>query len=293
MESAKMNLQPSTVLGLRNKKKIDMVKIFMTMVMFILAILMIAPFLWMLSTSFKGPAEVFRFPIQWIPSEPKLEHHLKVWGGENSFITYYLNSLKVAVIGTTGAIIIGSMAAYGFAQIAFKGRELIFIFYLSMMMVPPQVLFVPKFIMFDWAGIFNTHWSLILPSFVTIFGVFFLRQFFMSIPKEIAESAFIDGAGHFRIFFRIFMPLAKPAIATFAIIDFSWNWNNYEDALVFLLDEKLYTVPLGLQNFVHEFSIDYNGMMAAAAAAIVPMLIIFFIGQKYIIEGVASSAVKG
>lgn len=293
MKPPRSNTRTSTILVRTSNKKINIKKILMTTIVLVVAILMVAPFLWMLSTSFKSPAEVFQFPIKWIPPEPTWDHHMKVWLGENSFIRYYFNSLKVALIGTGGAIFIGSMAAYGFARVSFKGRDTIFILYLSMMMVPPQVLFVPKFIMFDWAGIYNTHWALILPSFVTIFGVFFLRQFFMSIPMEISESAFIDGAGHFRIFLQLYLPLAKPAIATFAIIDFSWNWNNYEDALIFLIDESLYTVPLGLQNFVHEFSIDYNGMMAGAAAAIIPMLIIFFIGQKYIIQGVASSAIKG
>lgn len=284
--------EQSSSKGYESRQKYNVGKVLMTSIMLVLSIIMILPFLWMLSTSFKSPSEVFDFPIKWIPPKPVLEHHINVWI-ENDFTKYYLNSLKVSIIGTGGSIFIGSMAAYGFARISFKGRELLFILYLSMMMVPPQVLFIPKFIMFDWAGIYNTHWALILPSFVTIFGVFYMRQFFLSISKEISESAFIDGAGHFRIFFQIFLPLAKPAIMTFAIIDFSWNWNNYEDALVFLLDENLYTVPLGLKNFVHEFSIDYNGMMAAASAAIVPMIILFFIAQKYIIQSVASSAVKG
>ncbi|MCT8137058.1 carbohydrate ABC transporter permease [Anaerobacillus sp. CMMVII] len=268
-------------------------KVGLTVGMLVIALFMIMPFLWMISTSLKTPSEVFDFPIKWIPADIQWDHHLKVWTGENSFLKYYANSLKIAVIGSVGAIFIGSLAAYGFAKIHFKGRDLIFLFYLLMMMVPPQVLFVPKFIMFDFAGIYNTHWALIIPTMFTIFGVFFLRQFFLSIPNEISESAFIDGAGHFRIFFQIFLPLAKPAIMTFAILDFSWNWNNYEDALVFLIDEKLFTVPLGLNNFVNEFTIDYNGMMAAASASIIPILILFFIGQRYIIQGVASSAVKG
>jgi multiple sugar transport system permease protein len=155
------------------------------------------------------------------------------------------------------------------------------------------VLFVPKFIIFDKIGIYNTHWALILPGLFTIFGVFLMRQFFMSIPQEITESAFVDGAGHFRIFFQLMLPLAKPALATLAIIDFSWNWNDYENALVFLLDRDLYTVPLGMQNFILEFNIDYNGMMAATSAGIVPMLLVFLIGQKYIIQGITGSAVKG
>lgn len=206
---------------------------------------------------------------------------------------YYLNSLKVALISTVGAVLLSALAAYGFARIEFKGRNAMFMIYLSMMMVPPQVLFVPKFIMFDWVGIYNTHWALILPGVFTIFGVFMMRQFFLSVPHEISEAAFIDGAGHFRIFSRIILPMAKPSLATLAIIDFSWHWNDYENALVFLIDQDLYTVPLGLQNFILENTVDYNGMMAAATAGIIPMILVFLIGQKYIIQGVASSAVKG
>jgi len=185
------------------------------------------------------------------------------------------------------------LAAYGFARIEFKGRNALFLVYLSMMMIPPQVVFVPKFIMFNWMNIYNTHWALILPGMFSIFGVFMLRQFFMSVPKEITESAFLDGAGHFTIFLRLILPLAKPALATFAIIDFSWHWNDYENALVFLQSPKLYTIPLGLQNFILENNVDYNGMMAASSAAILPMIAIFLIGQKYIIQGISSSAVKG
>lgn len=268
-------------------------RLLMTLIMLALAIVMIMPFLWMISTSLKTPTEVFKYPIEWIPSNPTWEHHVKVWSGPKSFATYYLNSLKISLIGMVGATFLSAFAAYGFARIEFKGRNGLFMLYLSMMMIPPQVLFVPKFIMFEWAGIYNTHWALILPAMFTIFGVFMLRQFFLSIPHEISESAFIDGAGHFRIFFQLILPLAKPALATLAIIDFSWHWNDYENALVFLIDEELYTIPLGLQNFILENMVDYNGMMAAASAGIIPMIIVFAIGQRYIIQGLTNSAVKG
>lgn len=268
-------------------------KIIITLIMLFFSVIMIVPFLWMISTSFKMPAEVFQYPIKWIPAQFMWDHHVKVWTGANSFGHYYLNSLKVALISTVGAVLLSALAAYGFARIEFKGRNAMFMIYLSMMMVPPQVLFVPKFIMFDWVGIYNTHWALILPGVFTIFGVFMMRQFFLSVPYEISEAAFIDGAGHFRIFSRIILPMAKPSLATLAIIDFSWHWNDYENALVFLIDQDLYTVPLGLQNFILENTVDYNGMMAAATAGIIPMILVFLIGQKYIIQGVASSAVKG
>lgn len=273
--------------------KAAVTKIITTLIMLFFSIVMIVPFLWMISTSFKTPAEVFRYPIQWIPEHFNWSHHVKVWSGQGSFVPYYLNSLKVAVLSTIGAVALSALAAYGFARIEFKGRNAMFLIYLSMMMVPPQVLFVPKFIMFDWAGIYNTHWALILPGMFTIFGVFMMRQFFLSVPHEISEAAFIDGAGHFRIFSRIILPMAKPSLATLAIIDFSWHWNDYENALVFLIDQDLFTVPLGLQNFILENNVDYNGMMAAATAGIIPMILVFLLGQKYIIEGVASSAVKG
>ncbi|MFC4597808.1 carbohydrate ABC transporter permease [Cohnella hongkongensis] len=265
----------------------------LTLLMLLLAILMVIPFLWMISTSLKTPAQVFEYPIRWIPANPTWEHHIKVWTGPKSFGVYYWNSLKISIIGMAGATFLSAFAAYGFARIQFKGRNALFMLYLSMMMVPPQVLFVPKFLMFEWAGIYNTHLALILPGLFTIFGVFMLRQFFLTIPNEITESAFIDGAGHFRIFFRLILPLAKPALATLAIIDFSWQWNDYENALVFLIDEKLYTVPLGLQNFILENTVDYNGMMAAASAGILPMIAVFAIGQRYIIQGITNSAVKG
>ncbi len=278
------------------KKRLSILQpssLFITVIMMALAVVMIIPFLWMISTSLKTPAEVFKYPIEWIPSNLTWEHHQKVWSGAKSFGTYYLNSLKISIIGMVGATFLSAFAAYGFARIDFKGRNTLFLLYLSMMMIPPQVLFVPKFIMFEWAGIYNTHLALILPGLFTIFGVFMLRQFFLSIPNEISESAFIDGAGHFRIFFRLILPLAKPALATLAIIDFSWQWNDYENALVFLIDENLYTVPLGLQNFILENTVDYNGMMAAASAGIIPMIIVFAIGQRYIIQGLTNSAVKG
>ncbi|RAV06628.1 carbohydrate ABC transporter permease [Paenibacillus sp. YN15] len=257
------------------------------------SLLLLAPMIWMISTSFKKAKDVFAYPIQWIPQNPIMNNHLLVWTRGDGFLMFYLNSLKISVILMVAAPLLAALAAYGFSRIDFKGRDTIFILYLCLMMIPPQVLFVPKFIMFDWMGIYNTHWALILPGMFTVFGVFMIRQFFLGIPHEISEAAFIDGAGHLRIFSQIFLPLAKPALATFAIIDFTWTWNDYENALIFLLDKKLFTVPLGMQNFMQEAGVDYNLMMAAATAAVVPLLLVFFIGQKYIIQGFSGSAVKG
>ncbi|WP_373293887.1 carbohydrate ABC transporter permease [Paenibacillus albidus] len=258
-----------------------------------LGLLLLLPFVWMISTSFKTPLEVFEFPIQWIPEHPVFKHHANVWTGTGSFTLYYANSLKISIFSTLGAVTFAAFAAYGFSRVKFRGREPLFLLYLSMMMIPPQILFVPKFVLFNWMGIYNSHWALILPGMFTIFGVFLLRQFFITVPQEISEAAFVDGAGHFRIFARIILPLAKAPLATLTILDFSWHWNDYENALIFLVDKDLYTVPLGLQNFVLENSVDYNGMMAAATSAMIPMIVVFLAGQKFIIQGIASGAVKG
>ncbi|MDF2927087.1 MAG: sugar transporter ATP-binding protein [Paenibacillaceae bacterium] len=279
--------------GLSQKNKERLGKSCNTLVMLLCSLVLLAPMAWMISTSFKLAKDVFAYPIQWIPQTPVLENHIKVWTAGDGFLMFYLNSLKISLILMIAAPLLAAFAAYGFSRIAFKGRDAIFMLYLCLMMIPPQVLFVPKFIMFEWMGIYNTHWALILPGLFTVFGVFMIRQFFLGIPHEISEAAFIDGAGHFRIFFQLFLPLSKPALATFAIIDFTWTWNDYENPLIFLLDKKLYTVPLGMQNFMQEAGVDYNLMMAAATAAVVPLLLVFFAGQKYIIQGFASSAVKG
>lgn len=274
-------------------KPLNIRMLLLTIMLLLAGIVMVLPFLWMITTSFSTPQDVFRFPVKWIPNPIVWDHHIKVWTGQDSFVTYYMNSLKIATISTFGAVFLAAFAAYGFSKVDFPGRNALFMFYLSMMLIPPQILFVPKFIMFDWMGIYNTHWAIILPNLFTIYGVFMIRQFFLSIPHEIVESATIDGAGHFRVFFQFMLPLAKPVIATFTVIDFSWHWNDYEHALVFLLDKELFTIPLGLQSFIDVNYIDYNSMMAASFAAILPMLVIFMAAQKFIVEGVSSSAVKG
>lgn len=279
--------------GRREKRGPVLRKWVLTLVMTAFGLIMLLPFAWMISTSFKTPLEVFRFPIQWIPDEIVWKHHEKVWTGPGNFVSYYVNSLKVSIISTVGAVAFAALAAYGFSRVKFRGRDAMFFIYLSMMMVPPQILFVPKFVLFDWMGIYNSHLALILPGMFTIFGVFLLRQFFITVPHEISEAAFIDGAGHPKIFWHIILPLAKGPLATLTILDFSWHWNDYENALIFLIDKNLYTVPLGLQNFVLENSVDYNGMMAAATAAMIPMILVFLLGQRFIIEGIANGAVKG
>ncbi|MDF2651202.1 MAG: transporter, permease protein [Paenibacillus sp.] len=244
-------------------------KSLMTLIMSVLAILMITPFLWMISASLKGPSEVFQFPIQWIPMNPKFHNYRDLWLDEyNPFYLYYWNSIKVTVLSLVVKLIVSSLAAYAFARIEFKGRELLFLVYLSTMMIPPHVTLVPKFVLFHSLGLYNTHWALIIPSGFSIIGIFLLRQFFMTIPKELSEAALIDGAGHFTIYWRMLLPLSTSALVSLTILTFVSSWNDYLNPLIFLTSKSLYTIPLGLQSFLSLDIVEYNKLMAGAALAV-------------------------
>ncbi|MCU6712943.1 carbohydrate ABC transporter permease [Paenibacillus sp. J5C_2022] len=257
-------------------------------------VFMILPFLWMVSASLKRPIDVFAFPIQWIPDEMMWSNYKEVWMNPYyTFYLYYLNSLKVTILSVLGTLLVSSMAAYAFAKLHFWGKNAIFLCYLATLMIPPHVTLVPRFILFHWLDIYNTHWALILPGMFNILGIFLLRQFFMGIPSEISEAAKIDGAGHARVWSIIILPLAKPALVSLMILSFIWNWNDYINPLIFITSKDLYTIPVGLQAFMGMESVQYNLIMAGAACAILPLLILFLILQKYFISGIASSAIKG
>lgn len=268
-------------------------KLLLTIVMLAFALLMVLPFVWMLSTSFKKPIEVFTYPIEWIPPSFQISNYKDVWFGHDPFWIYYWNSIKVAVFTVLGTVIVSSAAAYGFSRIQFKGRDAIFLIFLMTLMIPDQVTLVPRFIIFNAIGIYDSHLALILPGIFTAFSIFLLRQFYITIPFDFSEAAHMEGASHFRIWTRIIVPLSKPALVSLIILSFTWNWNEFVNPLVFLPSRSLATVPLGLTNFIAETGTDYPSMMAAACISIFPVIILFFIGQRWIIEGVMSSGVKG
>ncbi|MDQ0063068.1 carbohydrate ABC transporter permease [Paenibacillus harenae] len=269
-------------------------RLFVTALMGIAGILFILPFIWMLSASFKPELEVMTYPIQWIPkSWNMLENYTQVWSGTVPFTLYYLNSIKVTLMATALSLVISAMAAYGFSKVNFKGREAMFILVLATYMIPHQAILVPQFMMFRWLGLFDSHLGLVLLAASGVLGTFLLRQFFMSVHNEIIESARIDGANHWIIFFRIGLPLVKPALATYMILRFIWTWNDYQNPLIFLRSDALFTLQLGIRKFADFNGEFYSLMMAGAVSAILPLLIIFIVGQKQVIEGVASGSVKG
>ena len=269
-------------------------KVLATAVLFVVGILFLLPFLWMLSASFKVESDVFKFPVEWIPRRwNAINNYREVWFGDHPFSLYYLNTIKVAVLTTLISCTVSSLAAYGFAKIRFRGSNALFLLVLATYMIPQQAILVPQFILYRMIGLFDTHYGLILLNSFSVLGTFMLRQFFLGVNQDYIEAAKIDGAGHFRTFWQIALPLVKPAVATYAILRFIWTWNDYQNPLIFLRTDRLYTLQLAMQKFATINGEYYSLIMAAAVSAIVPLLIVFIIGQKQVLAGISFGGVKG
>ncbi|GGF75930.1 ABC transporter permease [Paenibacillus albidus] len=276
------------------REGLDFRKVIVTIVMFAGSILFLLPFIWMLVTSFKVESEVFTYPIQWIPKQWNvIENYKEVWFGQYPFTTYYWNSIKVGVTTTLLSCLVSAMAAYGFSKIKFKASNFLFLIVLITYMIPGQAILIPQFILYRNIGLFDSHLGLILLGSFSVLGTFMLRQFFMGLHQEFIESAKIDGAGHPRIFWSIALPLVKPAVATYAILRFIWTWNDYTNPLIFIRSDQLLTLPIAVQKFTSMSGEFYSLIMAAAVSAILPLIIVFIIGQKSVIEGIALGGVKG
>ena len=279
--------------GLRDFRR-KLPRIIITAVMALVALTCLSPLLWMVSASFKFESDVFSFPVQWLPERwNAVENYREVWTGTSNFALYYWNSLKVAVLSTMLLLLTASMAAYAFTKIKFRGREILFWVYLAAMMIPMQVTLVPKFMIARWFGIYDTHFVLIVMGAFSAFAVFLLKQNMDMIPSSLTESAQIDGANHFRIYLNIIIPIIKPVLAIQGILKFVWTWNNYQMPLIFLKSKELYTIQLGLAEFADESGVYYSLVMAGSVSAILPLIIIFLIGQRYILKGITVGSVKG
>ncbi len=261
--------------------------------MLVLSVVAILPFLWMLSASFKETAHVFDFPIHWIPRHPIFTNYITVWFASVPFYVYFLNSVKVSALSVAGAVFTSAVAGYAFAKIDFKGRNIAFILYIATLMFPPQMLLIPRFVLYRLLGMYNTHWALILPGIFEAFGTFLMRQFFTTIPDELVQAAKLDGSSHFGTFFRIMLPLSKPALATLTIFTFVGSWNAYAGPLVFLNSTHLFTIPLGLLQFQDDQETNYAAIMAASVCSLLPIFAVFLSLQRHFIEGIAMSGLKG
>ena len=258
----------------------------------LLSISMLLPFFWMASASLQMDKDVFRFPFRWIPREPRWKNYLLIWK-RVPFLTFIMNTVKLTTIITALQIFTSSLAAYAFAKLRFKGRDLIFTCYIATIAIPWQVYMVPQFIIMRRLGLGDSHLALILLQTFTAFGVFLMRQFFVSIPGELSEAARIDGLGEYGIFFRIILPNAKPALATLTIYSLVLVWNDFMGPLIYLSSEKLKTIQLGLRMFIAQYSAEYSLIMAASLVSLVPIILLFVFLQRFFIEGVATSGIKG
>ena len=257
------------------------------------SLIMLMPFFWMLSTSLKEPAQVYAYPPVYIPDPV-------VWGNyPEAFATapfgyYIFNTIKVAVLTVFGSLIFCSMAAFAFARLNFKGREVIFSILLLTMMIPYTVRVIPLYSMMRGIGWIDTHWALIVPPMLSnVYGVFMLRQFMKGLPQELDEAARIDGANSSCIYFRIVLPLSTSGLATLALFDFKTAWNQYLPALIFINSQLKNMLTVGLTVFKGEFETAWNLMMAGAVIAVIPVIVLYLLMQRFFVKGVAMTGVKG
>ncbi len=261
-------------------------------VLLLFSAIALIPFLWMLSASFKNSAEVFTIPMRWIPETFRFENFETIWE-RVPLLSYFKNTAVVAIVVTFMQILTSSFAAYAFAKMRFRGRDLLFMCYIGTIAVPWQVYMVPQFIMMRSMDLYDTIWALVVLQSFSAFGVFLMRQFFLGIPNDLSEAARIDGLSEYGIWARIILPLSKPAIATLTIFTFVNTWNDYMGPMIYLTTDANKTIQVGLRRFIQSYSADYHLIMAASLCSLVPVAVVFLCLQKYFIEGIATTGIKG
>ncbi|MFG6353314.1 MAG: carbohydrate ABC transporter permease [Oscillospiraceae bacterium] len=278
---------------LSNKKTnhaITMVIIYAVLILITAA--MLIPFIWMLSASVKMNKDVFSFPIEWIPSNPRWQNYVDIWT-KIPLLTFVKNSAKLTIIVTLLQLFTSSFAAYAFAKMNFKGKNILFLGYIATIAVPWQAYMVPQFMMMRSWHLNNTHLAIIFLQAFSAFGVFLMKQFYEGVPSELCEAARIDGLTEYGIWFKIMLPLSKPALSTLTIFTFVNTWNDFLGPLIYLTRNELKTIQIGLRMFISQYSAEYGLIMAASVIALIPVLIVFLSLQKYFVQGVASTGLKG
>ncbi|OWR27926.1 sugar ABC transporter ATP-binding protein [Saccharibacillus sp. O23] len=254
------------------------------------SLLFLLPLWWMISTSLKSPQEIAQYPPTFIPKEFHFENYVHTWHAA-PFTLYAFNTLMLAFFAVVGNVLVNSFIAYGFARISFRGKKFWFSVLLATMMIPGFVTLIPQYVLFSKLHLVGTYYPLIIPQFLgSAFYIFMLRQFYMGIPKELTEAAKIDGANHLYIWARIVIPLSKPALAAIAIFAFNGAWNDFLGPLLYVNDEVLYTLQIGLQSFRGSVQTQWNYLMAGSVIVLLPVIVLFFLFQKYFIEGMNLTA---
>jgi len=276
------------------KKKSALAQILLNVLMIIVCAIMIGPFIWMVLTSLKTLPDVNRFPPIILPDPPQWNNYVRVFTEQPTFL-FIANSVKITSMVMAGQMFFCSITAYAFARIPFKGRDTIFLIYISAMMIPSAITMIPVYKIFSGFKMIDSHWPLILGGFFSIYGVFLLKAFFVTLPKDLEEAAEIDGCNPFQTYSRIMLPLIKPALATLMVFCFMGVWNDFINPLIYLTSPRKFTMPVGLSFFKNTYVIlnEWNIMMACAVIAVVPTILIYLFAQRYFVEGVASAGIKG
>lgn len=265
-----------------------------TIILVVIGIICIYPFLFMVSSSFKVAGDVLTKPLQLIPDQFILSNYTDLFGDPYyDFGRWYSNTIVMTVVTILIKLFVVSITAYAFSKINFKGRDAIFLVLLSSLMIPSDIMLIPRYIIFRQIHILDTMWSLVLPATFDIYFVFMMRQAFIGIPNEISEAARIDGCNHFTIYSRIILPLAKPSLVTMVLFTFVWSWNDYMGPYIFISSLEKQMLSVGIKLFTEGTVTDPALQMSAASVVLIPVLVLFFFSQKYFVEGVNSSAVKG
>ncbi|MFF2631778.1 carbohydrate ABC transporter permease [Microbacterium sp. NPDC058021] len=254
---------------------------------------LLLPFFWMVMSSLKSANEVFSVPVQWIPEVFVWQNYIDIWT-ESNMLVWIRNTLLLAVVVTFLQVLTGSFAAYGFARIRFPGRDVLFLCYIGTIAVPWQSYMIPQFILLSDMKVANTLWAIILIQAFGAFGVFLMKQFYETIPEDLSEAARLDGLSEYGIWRRIMLPLSVPAIASLSLLTFTSTWNDYLGPLIYLRNPDLWTIQLGLKSFVSNlYDTDYALLFAGLTISVIPIAIVFLLGQKYFVEGIATSGMKG
>ena len=258
----------------------------------LLAVIMLAPLAWMVGGAMKSNGEVMAIPIQWLPSEIRLVQNYRDMIGHIPYTRYYLNSVIVAVVATSGSVFFSSLIGYGLAKFEFPGKRYFFGFIMATMMVPSQLTLIGLYVVVKNLGWLNSYHGLIVPEMLTAFGIFLMRQSMLVVPDELLDAARIDGAGEFRIYTAIVLPLVKPALATLAILAGAAHWDSFLWPLIVISDKRLYTLPVGLRFFLSDYGSYYNELMLGSLLALLPVLTMFLVFQRQFIRGVINSGIK-
>lgn len=261
----------------------------------LLALIFVGPLVWMIATSFKDEVEAVARPPTWIPKTPTTEGYDRVLqtGSETPVLRWLLNSIVAALVHSVLVVLTASAAAYAFAHMEFRGRKLLFGLVIATLFVPPIILIVPNYQIVSYLGWLDSLAAIIIPGAAGAFGVFFMRQFFSALPRDLLDAAAVDGANDWQIFRRIVLPLSKPALATLTVLSFLTNWNEFLWSLFVLFSPERLTLPPGLATMQRAVAINYNLVMVGGVVASIPVLMLFVFAQRFIIEGISRTGIKG